>query len=168
MQFQVPQYYEVKERIVGPLTLQQFFYIAAACALSFFFFFAFEFWLWFIVSVFLVGFAAALALVEINGQSLTKILFSAFFYYWRPRIYLWRREIEKEEIILPDEVKQIEEIKKELSFQQRIKSLGQKILTSRSPLPGEKPISPGRIQERYQVFRKATGEREVAKRVDYR
>ena len=69
---------------------------------------------------------------------------------------------------MPEEVKQIEEIKKELSFQQRIKSLGQKILTSRSPLPGEKPISPGRIQERYQVFRKATGEREVAKRVDYR
>src|SRR3989344_3278358 len=86
MQFQVPQYYEVKERIVGPLTLQQFFYIAAACGLSFFFFFAFEFWLWFIVSVFLIGFATALALIEINGQSLTKILFSAFFYYWRPRI----------------------------------------------------------------------------------
>jgi len=168
MQFQVPQYYEVKERIVGPLTLQQFFYIAAACGLSFFFFFAFEFWLWFIVSVFLIGFATALALIEINGQSLTKILFSAFFYYWRPRIFLWQREAEKREIILPEETKQIEEIKKKLSFQQKIKSLGQKILTSRSPLPGEKPISPSRIQERYQVFRKATGERQVAKRVDYR
>ena len=167
MQFQVPQYYEVKERIVGPLTLQQFFYIAAACGLSFLLFFLFEFWLWFIVSVFLIGAASALALVEINGQSLTKILFFAFFYYWRPRIYLWQREIEKEEIILPEEVKQIEEIKKELSFQQRIKSLEQKILTSRLPLVGEKPISRG-VQERYQVFRKLTGEREVAKRVDYR
>ena len=167
MQFQVPQYYEVKERIVGPLTLQQFFYIAAACGLSFFFFFAFEFWLWFIVSVILIGFAAALALVEINGQSLTKIIFSAFFYYWRPRIFLWQREAEKLEVILPEEAKQIEEIKKELGFQQKIKSLGQKILTSRSPLPGEKPISRG-IQERYQVFRKPTVEKQIAKRVDYR
>lgn len=167
MQFQVPQYYEVKERIVGPLTLQQFFYIAAACGLSFLLFFIFQFWLWFIASVILIGGASALALIEINGQSLTKILISAFFYYWRPRIYFWQREAEKEEIILPEEAKQIEEIKKDLSFQQRIKSLGQKILTSRSPLPGEKPITRN-IQERYQVFRRATGEKHAAKRVDYR
>jgi len=166
-QFQVPQYYEVKEKIVGPLTLQQFFYIAAACGLSFLLFFIFALWLWFIVSAILIGAACALALIEINGQSLTKILISAFFYYWRPRIYLWQREIEKESIILPEEAKQIEEIKKDLSFQQRIKSLGQKILTSRSPLPREKPTNRS-IQERYQVFRKSTGERQVAKRVDYR
>jgi hypothetical protein len=163
MQFQVPQYYEVKEKIVGPLTLQQFLYIAAACGLSFLLFFVFQLWLWFMVSVILVGGASALALIEINGQSLTKILISAFFYYWKPRIYFWQREAEKEEIVLPEEVQQIEEIKKDLSFQQRIKSLGQKILTSRSPLPGEKPTTQN-IQERYQVFRK----RNVAKRVDYR
>lgn len=167
MQFQVPQYYEVKEKIVGPLTLQQFFYIAAACVLSFFLFFAFELWLWFVTSVFLVGFAATLALVEINGQSLTKVLFSAFFYYWRPRIFLWQRAAEKIEIILPEEIKQIEKIKKELSFQQKIKSLGRKITTNRLPLPGERPTSQT-IQEHYQVFRKPTGERQMAKRVDYR
>ena len=167
MQFQVPQYYEVKERIVGPLTLQQFFYIAAACGLSFLMFFIFQLWLWFLASVILIGTASALALIEINGQSLTKILFSAFFYYWRPRIYFWQRETEKEEIVLPEEKKQIEEIKKELGFQQKIKSLGQQILTSRLPLPREKSAIRN-IQERYQVFRKSTGEKQMAKRVDYR
>ncbi len=167
MQFQVPQYYEVKERIVGPLTLQQFFYIAAACGLSFLMFFIFQFWLWFMASIILLGAASALALIEINGQSLTKVLFSALFYYWRPRVYFWKREIEKEEIILPEEAKQIEEIKKELGFQQKIKSLGQKILTSRLPLPGEKSAMRN-VQERYQVFRKSTGEKQAAKRVDYR
>jgi len=167
MQFQVPQYYEVKERIVGPLTLQQFFYIAAACGLSFLMFFIFQLWLWFLASVILIGTASALALIEINGQSLTKILFFAFFYYWRPRIYFWQRETEKEEIVLPEEKKQIEEIKKELGFQQKIKSLGQQILTSRLPLPREKSAIRN-IQERYQVFRKSTGEKQTAKRVDYR
>jgi len=167
MQFQVPQYYEVKERIVGPLTLQQFFYIAAACGLSFLMFFIFQLWLWFLASVILIGTASALALIEINGQSLTKILFFAFFYYWRPRIYFWQRETEKEEIVLPEEKKQIEEIKKELGFQQKIKSLGQQILTSRLPLPREKSAIRN-IQERYQVFRKSTGEKQMAKRVDYR
>ena len=167
MQFQVPQYYEVKERIVGPLTLQQFFYIAAACGLSFLMFFIFQLWLWFLASVILIGTASALALIEINGQSLTKILFFAFFYYWRPRIYFWQRETEKEEIVLPEEKKQKEEIKKELGFQQKIKSLGQQILTSRLPLPREKSAIRN-IQERYQVFRKSTGEKQMAKRVDYR
>jgi hypothetical protein len=167
MQFQVPQYYEVKEKIVGPLTLPQFFYIAAACGLSFLLFFVFQLWLWFMVSVILVGAASALALVEINGQPLTKILFSAFFYYWQPRTFLWQREIEKEEIILPEELEQIEEIKKELSAHQRLKNLALRIITSRSSLPGEKSATP-KLREHYQVFRKYTGEREVAKRVDYR
>lgn len=161
MQFQVPQYYEVKEKIVGPLTLSQFFYIAAACGISFLLFFIFQLWLWFITTVILVGAAAALALVEINGQPLTKILFSAFFYYWQPRTFLWQREIEKKEL------EQVEEIKKELGAHQRLKILAQKIITSRSSLPGEKPINRG-AQEHYQVFRRFTGEREVAKRVDYR
>lgn len=161
MQFQVPQYYDVKEKIVGPFTLPQFLYIAAACGISFLLFFVFQLWLWFITTVILVGAAAALALVEINGQSLTKILFAAFFYYWQPRIFLWQREIEKKEL------EQVEKIKKELGAHQRLKILAQKIITSRSSLPGEKPAAPG-PKERYQVFRKTTGEREVAKRVDYR
>lgn len=167
MQFQVPQYYEVKQRIVGPLTLTQFFYVAAACGLSFLFFFVFQFWLWFIISVILIGSATALALVEINGQPLSKIIISAFIYYWSPRIYFWQRETEKEQIILPEEKEQIEEVKRELSLQQKIKSLGQKIVTNREPLPGEKPAT-RTVQERYQIFRKPTGERRVAKRVDYR
>lgn len=165
MQFQVPQYYEVKEKIVGPLTLLQFFYIAAACGLSFLLFFIFQLWLWFLASVFLIGIASALALVEINGQSLTKILFSAFFYYWRPRTFLWQREIEKEEIALPE--LELKAERKELSARQKLKILTQKILTSRSSLPGEKPAV-SNVRERYQVFRKFTGEREVVKRVDYR
>jgi len=168
MQFQVPQYFGVKEKIVGPLTLQQFFYIAAACGICFLFFFVFQFWLWFIISIVVVGAATALALIEINGQSLTKIMFFAISYYWRPRIYLWKREEEKTEIVLPEERKQIDEIKKELGFQQKIKSLGQKITTSRLPLPNEKPASPAATKEKYQFFRKTSGDKQVAKRVDYR
>jgi len=158
MQFQVPQYFEVKEKIVGPFTLVQFFYIAAACGLSFLLFFIFQIWLWFILSVILVGAACALALVEINGQSLVKILWAAFFYYWQPRTFLWQRETERVEI---------KEIQKELGTHQKLKNLAQKILTSRSSLPGEK-LGAAKVRERYQVFRKTTGEREVVKRVDYR
>lgn len=75
--------------------------------------------------------------------------------------------MEKEKIVLPEDLKQIEEIKKDLGAHQKLKDLAQKIVTSRSDLPGEKP-NVQNLRDRYQVFRRYTGEREVAKRVDYR
>lgn len=152
MQFQVPQYYEVKEKIVGPLTIRQFLYLAAAGGLSFLLFFVLELWLWLVLSALFVGLTASLAFVEINGRPLTKIIWSAFFYYWRPRLYLWQRAGESSQIRI---------LKKELSFQQKIKELAQKILTSRQPLKRQ-PV------DHYQFLRHFTGKKEIARKVDYR
>ena len=48
MQFQVPQFIETEDKIVGPLTLRQFLYIGAAGLLSFLLFFVLKIWFWFI------------------------------------------------------------------------------------------------------------------------
>ncbi|MFB6212783.1 MAG: PrgI family mobile element protein, partial [Candidatus Magasanikbacteria bacterium] len=40
--FQVPQFIEQKPKIVGPLTLQQFIYLASAAAVSFLSFYMFS------------------------------------------------------------------------------------------------------------------------------
>ncbi|MEK7192015.1 MAG: PrgI family protein, partial [Patescibacteria group bacterium] len=91
-QFQVPQFIETESKIIGPLTLKQFLYIAAAGLTSFFLFFILQTWLWLIITA-LIGIAAAsFAFIKINGQPLSTIFRGAFLYFWQPKLYLWQRE----------------------------------------------------------------------------
>lgn len=169
MQFQVPQFIETEDKIVGPLTLKQFLYVAAAAVVAFLLFFILELWLWIIFAAIFGLIASLFAFVKINGRPLEKIFFNAFEYYWKPRLYLWRRkrieakyqiaEAEDEEFV---EERGRERIAPPLKFGQ-IKNLWEQMLTSRQKLKREK-----RKPERYVEVRKSTGEKITVKRIDYR
>ena len=81
MQFQVPQFVDVEDKIVGPLTLKQFLYIGGAVGLSMLLFFIVKLWLWLILSIFMISGAVALAMIKINGQPLIRIATSAIGFY---------------------------------------------------------------------------------------
>ncbi|MEK7546864.1 MAG: PrgI family protein [Patescibacteria group bacterium] len=95
MQFQVPQFIDVEDKIVGPLTLKQFLYIASGAGLSLLLFFIVQAWLWFILSIFIISGAVTLSMVKINGQPLMKTVVSAIGFYWRPQTYVWQPENKK-------------------------------------------------------------------------
>ena len=158
-QYQVPQYIEVKEKIVGPLTLKQFFYIAGAAVISFISFYVFNFIFWILISVLAFAAAASFAFLKINGRPLSQILLSAFKFFWQPRLYIWQRKPTTEEIKIP-------ELKQKVSAQEKLKDLSKKLLTSREPI--SKRESPRAINEKFTAMRKISGETKVAKRVDYR
>lgn len=168
-QFQVPQFIEIEDKIVGPLTLKQFLYVAAAIFLASLLFFILELWLWIIFAAFFGFIASLFAFVKINGRPLEKIFFNAFRYYWKPRLYLWQRKrIEAKYQITEDEDEEFiekrgsEKIMPSLKFGQ-LKNLWEQMLTSRHKLRREK-----RKPERYIEARKSTGEKISVKRVDYR
>ena len=48
------------------------------------------------------GDCPCLRFVKYNGQPLIKIAFNAFGFLWKPRLYLWQREIEEKIIEMPD------------------------------------------------------------------
>jgi len=157
MQYQVPQYIDVEDKVVGPLTLRQFFYLAGAFAILFLLFFIVKTWLWIILAIFIGGLAAALAFIKYNGQPLTKMLRSIFSYFWRPRFYSWQTG------------------KKAELGQGRLNALDLQLKTSSQPIGQRQPGWLGRIFKRlrpaadqFEVLRKISGEKEVARRVDYR
>lgn len=105
--FQVPQFIDVEDKIIGPLTLRQFLFVAGAALIIFLSNSVLQFWLWIIVSIFvaLVGFT--LAFLKINGQNFSRVAFNAIKYMIRPRLYVWQRgEIKK--VVKQQEVKSIE------------------------------------------------------------
>ena len=92
MQFKVPQFIDMEDKIVGPLTLKQFAYILGAGGFSFL--------LWtfipikIIAVIFIIpvgGFFLALAFVKINDRPFMDTVESAFSYYTNSKIYTWRQ-----------------------------------------------------------------------------
>ena len=92
MEYQVPQFIEVEDKIVGPLTFKQFIYIAGAGGLCVVFFVYLPIWLAFLVSAPIVGLAAALAFYKVNGKSFIEMLEAGFNFYTGAKFFLWKHK----------------------------------------------------------------------------
>jgi hypothetical protein len=92
MQFQVPQFIEVEDKIFGPLTFKQFVYILGGLGASYI--------AWRLLPLFLAapiilavaGAAASLAFLEYNGRPFIISVENAFYFLIHPKLYLWNNE----------------------------------------------------------------------------
>lgn len=91
-QFQVPQFITVEDKVIGPLTIKQFLYIAPAALLIIAAKTYLQSFLFWPVSILAGGIAAALAFLKINGRPLPIILKNAAFFVLRPKLYIWKAE----------------------------------------------------------------------------
>jgi hypothetical protein len=92
MQFRVPQFIDVEDKVVGPLTLKQFGYILGAGGFSFI--------IWTFITIRLIALPLvvavsslflSLAFLKINKRPFADILESAFAYYTKNKIYTWQQ-----------------------------------------------------------------------------
>jgi hypothetical protein len=92
MQFRVPQFIDLEDKVVGPLTLKQFGYILGAGGFSFIIWTFLPIKIIAIILIFLVSsLFLALAFVKINNRPFGDILESAFAYYTGSKIYTWKQ-----------------------------------------------------------------------------
>jgi hypothetical protein len=103
MRFEVPQFIEIEDKIVGPLTWKQFVYLAGGVGVLVVLFFSDIPFIFFILIGLPIGaLTAALAFHQVNNRPFSIFLESVLRYISHSRLYLWRREmqqsiIEKEE-----------------------------------------------------------------------
>jgi len=97
MRFQVPQFLEIKSKIFGPLTLQQFIYLAGGGGLSAI--------AWFLiphtyVSVIIIipiaSFSLALAFYKVNEQPFIETLEAGFYWLVGKKLYIWKKQKPKD------------------------------------------------------------------------
>lgn len=93
MQFQVPQYIEVEDKLVGPLSLKQFVYLAGAAGVAYILFRKLPLLIALPLIAILVGFALALAFYprEKFGKPFIEIIQSAMRYFLHTRLYTWKK-----------------------------------------------------------------------------
>ncbi len=171
MQFQTPQFIEIEDKIWGPFSLRELLYLIAGGAVSLFAFYLFKFWLAAVTTALAASLSLSFALIRYNGQPFHRLVFSVFYYFWHPRFYLWQRQIQEKTIDIPEfsvlnKRKTLKELASEMPS---VKQLWMQMMTAKNPIPArEKAVNIDRITDRFSLFRKLSGEREVARRIDYR
>ena len=111
MQYQVPQFIEVEDKIFGPFTLKQFIYLAGTGGIVAILLLTLPFFLGLIVSIPFIALGGSLAFVKINQRPFIEVLESGFFFFTGGRLYIWKKrgasvsqDAPKEEIVSKPQV----------------------------------------------------------------
>jgi PrgI family protein len=173
MQYQVPQFIETEDKVVGPFSIKQFAYVGIAAVIAGISYFLVATWLFFIIAFLFIGGSLALAFVKINGRPLMKVGLNAFNYYWKPQMYVWKpdRPAIEQHRAAPTirEMPPIEAIASGSSLHKSWQNLQTGTpATPEAKKTSDRQFIEKKMAERYQIFQRQSGERDAARRVDYR
>ena len=103
MLFNVPQFLDIEDKIVGPLTAKQLGWLGLGGVVLLVFYNFLDPGAFVIATVICAGVFGAMAFYRPYGQTLLAFLMSSIYYTFRPRMYVWRRLPEK--FIIPKKEK---------------------------------------------------------------
>jgi hypothetical protein len=101
MRFQVPQFIDIEDKIVGPLSLNQFIYIAGNAALAFV--------SYRLIPVAIIGillgaafitFGLLLAFYKHNNRPLIHLVSAMVNFAIKPKLYIWKPRPKKEDTVI--------------------------------------------------------------------
>ncbi len=91
MQFEVPQFIEIEDKIFGPLTWKQFLYVGGGGLIAAVLFLTAPFIIFLIIGLPIGLLALALAFYPINNRPFSHLLEAIYTFFSRKRIYHWRQ-----------------------------------------------------------------------------
>lgn len=105
MQFKVPQFIDVEDKLFGPLTFRQFVYLAGGAGIVYVLYKVLPLWIaiFFIIPV--AGLSALLTFYKINGKPFVFYLQAGFNYLVSGKLYIW-----KQRLVKPDDKKKEEPV----------------------------------------------------------
>ncbi len=101
MEYQVPQFIDVEDKIFGPLTFKQFVYVAGGIGLCVIIFLYLPRFLAILVSVPVAALSGALAFYKVNNKDFTQMLEAGLKFYMTDRLYLWKKG---EKVVAPTKI----------------------------------------------------------------
>ncbi len=91
MEFQVPQFIDIEDKIFGPFTFRQFLYLLGGVGGVFLFYKLLPLY----IAIFLIipwaALSAALVFYRVNNRPFIQVLESWFHFSLAPKLYLWKK-----------------------------------------------------------------------------
>ncbi|HWC57400.1 MAG TPA: PrgI family protein [Candidatus Paceibacterota bacterium] len=92
MQFKVPQFIDVEDKVVGPFTFRQFIYLAGGVGAVYLSFKILPALIALFVAPVFAALAVALTFYKYNDKPFINLLESLVRFYARSRLYLWHKQ----------------------------------------------------------------------------
>ncbi len=91
MRVKVPQFIDIKDKIIGPLTLRQFLFFLAGGIILFILWFVVRLSAFIIIAIPVTVVCLCLAFYRPQGQSLAKVMTNIFVFFIKPKLYTWKK-----------------------------------------------------------------------------
>ena len=91
MQFQVPQFIDVEDKIFGPFTFKQFIYLAGGGGLAFVIYKLLPIYIAVLFIAPVIVLAFMLTFYKVNNRPFMLILEAAFKHLFRDKMFLWKK-----------------------------------------------------------------------------
>lgn len=95
MRYQVPQFIEVENKVIGPFTVRQFIYLVGGLGMSFIFYTYLPLYIALLLIAGAMSLSLALAFYKVNNKPFIDFLESAFIFYTKNNLYIWKKEEKK-------------------------------------------------------------------------
>ena len=92
MRYQVPQFIEIEDKIIGPLTVKQFVYLVGGAGMSFIMYNFLPLIVALLLIAIIIPISLALAFYKINNKPFIDFMESAFAFYTKQNLYIWKKE----------------------------------------------------------------------------
>ncbi len=95
MQFKVPQFIDIEDKLFGPLTFKQFAYLAGGGGMIFVAYKLLPFWIAIFLIIPILALSLLLTFYKLNGQSFIYYLQASIAYATKGKLYVWKQKLKK-------------------------------------------------------------------------
>ncbi|MFA6392772.1 MAG: PrgI family protein [Candidatus Paceibacterota bacterium] len=104
MQFKVPQFIDIEDKIFGPFTFRQFAFLIGGGGIIFVIYKILPLWIGIFLILPVAGLTVCLVFVKINGKPFIYYLEASFNYLISSKLYLWKQRLVKKGDIQDEDV----------------------------------------------------------------
>ena len=103
MQFKVPQFIDVEDKLFGPFTFKQFVYMAGGAGMVFVIYKLLPLWIGIFLILPVAGLAVLLTFYKINSKPFSFYLQAGMAYLFSNKLYVWKQRLVKHDDKKQDE-----------------------------------------------------------------
>ena len=104
MQFKVPQFIDIEDKIFGPFTFRQFAFLVGGGGMTFVLYKILGFWIGLIPMLLIIAFTICLVFVKINSKPFIYYVEAFFKYVISSKLYIWKQRLMKKSDIKEEDV----------------------------------------------------------------
>ncbi len=127
MQFKVPQFLEIEDKIFGPFTFKEFAYLAGGAGICYILFKLLGIWLGAVPILAVAGLSLALTFYRPNGKPFINMIEAGIKYALQSKLYIWKKHMIKVSEKQREQMRATAALKEETMNQGGVKLSGSKL-----------------------------------------